>query len=247
LPFSHSLRRARPRRRQRRDAAPPHCHAPPPRSQGASLRCDALRGRPRAEIMGPLVDHQRNKRSGRGGPDRPTIPARTVEGQSSMTVDVADEVAACREDAPSGDCSTGQIEKWLFASQNCVAVRLSRILQDKAARKNKAERPPRRTAGGQTAALKRGSQDTGSWQPGWPPGRSSLSISAAAAKRNWPRNTRFTWYAVGSATARMLPTGTICRQRKSTSEKRRGKRRTFRRSKCPQCVARLRTRKPTML
>jgi len=51
-----------------------------------------------------------------------------------MKVDVAGEVAGCLKNAPGGDCTTDQVKAWLFTSQNCVAARLRRILQDKAAR-----------------------------------------------------------------------------------------------------------------
>ena len=51
-----------------------------------------------------------------------------------MKVDVAPEVAASLTSAPGGDCTADQVKAWLFTSQNCVAARLCRILQDKAAR-----------------------------------------------------------------------------------------------------------------
>ncbi len=48
-----------------------------------------------------------------------------------MPTDVLAEIAACLESAPNGDIRSDQVKGWLFTEQNCVAVRLDRILKDK--------------------------------------------------------------------------------------------------------------------
>ncbi len=50
-----------------------------------------------------------------------------------MKVDVAAEVAACLKSPPGGNPTTEHVKGWLFDSRNGVAVRLSRILEDKLA------------------------------------------------------------------------------------------------------------------
>ena len=49
-----------------------------------------------------------------------------------MKIDVAGEVAACLKSAPVGDCTADQVKAWLFTDRSPVAVRLRRILEDKA-------------------------------------------------------------------------------------------------------------------
>lgn len=51
-----------------------------------------------------------------------------------MKIDVAGEVADCLKKAPGGKPTTEQVKAWLFKTRNNVAVRLDRILGDKAAR-----------------------------------------------------------------------------------------------------------------
>lgn len=51
-----------------------------------------------------------------------------------MKSHVAGEVADCLASAPGGDCTSDQVKAWLFDSRKGVAVRLSRIVTDKAAR-----------------------------------------------------------------------------------------------------------------
>ena len=62
-----------------------------------------------------------------------------------MKIDVAAEVADCLKNAPGGDSSTDQAQAWLFTSQNSVAVRLRRIVddEDKAAHDLLTERAAR--------------------------------------------------------------------------------------------------------
>ncbi len=60
------------------------------------------------------------------------LEADSSRGKLILRQNVLDEISACLRNAPEPNADVDQVKAWLFDSRYGVAVRLSRIVQDKA-------------------------------------------------------------------------------------------------------------------